>query len=187
MGGNGSNWQTDHPFLAHYQTAGAACTPKGTTGEWWAATGNSGGYKHWQVPLDAFAGKNVELSITVVSDPAVQGLGSWVDDATITADTTEVSSTSFEDGLDGWTAAEAPAGTQVTAPRWTRANSAPFVESPGVTTPDTFYTGFGLEKIRGTENQRALLTDVFEHLGAPTKPVIAAERPRPGPSDGSQG
>ncbi len=175
----GSNWQADHPFLAHYQTvkADGTCDPKGTTGEWNAQTGNSGGFKNWKVPLTKFAGKQVEISITVASDPAIQGLGSWVDDATITADGAQVATTSFETDLGGWTAAGPPPGTALTTPRWMRAQGAPFVESPGVTTPDTFYTGFGLEQVDGTTNQVALLSDVFTHLGTPKKPAIAAVTP----------
>lgn len=174
---NGSAWQQDHPFLARYQTVGAdgTCTPSGTSGQWWAATGNSGGYKNWQLPLDAYAGKAVEVSITVASDASVKGLGTWVDDARVVADGAELSSTSFEDeGLGGFVAGPPPEGTRITEPRWQRAQRAPFVESPGVGTPDTFYTGFGLEKVIGSKNQAALMTDVFEHLGTPAKPRITA-------------
>ena len=174
---DGSSWQQDHPFLARYQTVGlgGTCTPKGTSGDWWAATGNSGGYKNWQLSLGAYAGKQVEISITVASDASVEGLGTWIDDAKVVADGAELSSTSFEDvGLGGFVAGPPPAGTAITAPRWERVQRAPFTESPGVGTPDTFYTGFGLEKVIGTKNQEALMTDVFEHLGAPAKPRITA-------------
>ncbi|MBA2516985.1 MAG: immune inhibitor A, partial [Solirubrobacterales bacterium] len=185
----GSNWQQDHPFLAHYQTAGSTCTSNGTSGTWWAATGNSGGYKNWQLPLDAYAGKQVEISITVASDPAVSGLGTWIDDATVTAnDGTKLVDTSFEEPtLGGFVAAPPPAGTKVTTPRWEQAKSAPFVEAPGVATEDTVYTGFGLEKIVGTDKQVALLKDVFTHLGVPRKPQFAADKPKPVGGEGNGG
>ncbi len=182
---NGSNWQEDHPFLAHYQTkqANGTCVASGSTGKWFAATGNSGGYKTWQVPIPpAYLGKNVELSITVVSDAAVQGLGTWVDEAKLTSTPAGAGdfATSFETAdLGGFVAGPYPAGEKVPSGAWTRTTSAPFVESPGVSTPATFFTGFGLEKIQGSANQLALLRDVFEHLGAPTKPAIPATPPVP--------
>jgi hypothetical protein len=48
-------------FLAHYQTDGGAgsCTPKGTTGDWYAASGASDGYEHWRLDLSAYAGASV--------------------------------------------------------------------------------------------------------------------------------
>ena len=85
-----SGWHTDpvneiHPFLAHYQTwngPDAACDPAGTTGDWNAASGRSDGWEEWSIDLSAYAGSQVEVSISYVSDWAVQGLGSFVDDVT---------------------------------------------------------------------------------------------------------
>ena len=50
-----------HPQLAHYWTVNPAdaedgCDPTGTTGEWNAFTGSSGGWKDWTVDLSAYAG-----------------------------------------------------------------------------------------------------------------------------------
>ena len=82
--GDGSDWQSNHPFLAHYQTkidGGDDCDPTGSSGSWNAATGNSGGWQEWSMPIPAaYNGENVEISVSVVSDPAVQGLGAWVDE-----------------------------------------------------------------------------------------------------------
>jgi murein tripeptide amidase MpaA len=187
--GDGSNWQSLHPFLSHYQTknsTGSACTPTGSTGEWWAATGNSGGWKLWQLDVpNEYLGQQVEISITVGTDPASQGLGEWIDDATFTTnDTSET--TSFEDvGQGGWAVTPPPPGTASQATGWQRAQTAPFVEGAGVGTKDTVYTGFGLEKIQGAENQQALLRDTFEYLGAPSKP--RPEAPAPLPDDQGQG
>ncbi len=129
---NGSDWQSLHPFLAHYQTVAAdgTCTPTGSSGSWNGATGNSGGWQHWTVDLSAFAGKNVELSITYASDPAVQGLGVFVDDAKITADGATVSETSFEGDEGGWTMPDPPEGTEAKANTWKRSPKA-FDEGPG--------------------------------------------------------
>jgi murein tripeptide amidase MpaA len=188
-----SNWQNDHPFLAHYQTKsanGETCDPTGSSGEWNAATGNSGGWKLWQLDIpNEFLNKEVEISITVANDPASQGLGVWIDDAALaTSNDSGEFATSFEadepDPDGGFTRPGPPEGTENPATGWERAQSAPFIEGAAVSTPDTVYTGFGLEKIDGTAKQQALLADVFEHLGAPKKPAFAAPTPTPDTTGG---
>jgi hypothetical protein len=111
-------WLTLHPFLTHYQTElpdvdpddeiAPTCDPSGTTGDWWAASGESGGYEQWLVDLGAYAGKQVELSISYASDDSVQGNGAFVDDIVVS---TGQGTTSFEndgDVMDGWTVPGAP-------------------------------------------------------------------------------
>ena len=90
--------------MAHYQ--GADCSPTGTTGAWHAATGSSAGWQEWNVDLSAYAGKQVEVSITYVTDWGTQGLGVFVDDTTVVVDGATATETSFEDGLGGWTVAD---------------------------------------------------------------------------------
>jgi hypothetical protein len=72
---NSSGWRTLHPFLDHYQTQDSqtTCSPSGTTGAWWASSGNSGGWQEWKVDLGAFAGQQVEISISYASDWADAG------------------------------------------------------------------------------------------------------------------
>ncbi|WP_428966711.1 M14 family metallopeptidase [Micromonospora fluostatini] len=139
-----SGWANElHPFLAHYQ--GADCSPTGTTGAWHAATGASGGWQEFSVDLSAYAGKQVEIAITYVSDWATQGLGVFLDDARVIVDGTVVSETSFEDAdLGGWTVSGPPAGSAPGANDWTRSQQA-FEEGAVVVTEDTVYLGFGLE------------------------------------------
>jgi hypothetical protein len=191
--GDGSNWQGDHPFLAHYQTIvdnGEDCDPTGTSGSWNAATGNSGGWQAWELPIPAaYAGKTVEISLTSASDPAVQGLGAWVDDVVVQdggGSPIQSPDPSFESGDGGWVASGPPAGTENQATGWDRAQSAPFVEGPVTTTPDTVYTGFAFDSIDTAEHRQAFLQDVFGHLGAPARRTfdVPAE---PAPSDGGSG
>ncbi len=170
--GDGSNWQLLHPFLAHYQTitdGGDSCDPTGTSGAWNAATGNTGGWQEWEMPIPAaYVGENVEVSISVVTDPAVQGLGAWVDQVSMrAADDTPIDSAdpSFETGLDGWETPGPPPGTGNAATGWERAQSASFVETPIVTTDDTVYAGLGLEAVTGASNREALMRASLEHLG----------------------
>lgn len=128
----GDSCPTDlHPALGRYLTKdGAGCA---TTGRWNAATGSSGGWQQWTADLSGYAGSEVEVSITYMTDWATTGLGVFVDDATILVGGETVSTTSFEDGLGGWTGS----GWEST----TRA----FEEGAVVTTPDTVLLGFGLE------------------------------------------
>ncbi len=72
-------WVELHPFLNHYQNSDS-CAPSGTTGTWNAATGQSGGWQQWSVDLSAYAGQQVEVSISYISDWGTQGLGVFLDD-----------------------------------------------------------------------------------------------------------
>ncbi len=113
-------WLDLHPFLAHYQTpqADGSCTPTGSSGSWWGASGRSDGYEQWKVDLSAYAGKNVEVSITYASDDVVQLPGAFVDDVVVS---TGAGTTSFEadaDPFDGWAASGPPAGSTPNPNNW---------------------------------------------------------------------
>jgi hypothetical protein len=114
------SWLGIHPFLAHYQTdnGDGSCAPSGTSGAWWAATGKSAGYEQWSVDLGAWAGKNVEVSISYASDDILQHSGAFVDDIVVSAG---AGSTSFEadgDVMDGWATPGAPAGSPPNENDW---------------------------------------------------------------------
>ena len=149
-----------HPFVAHYQ--GADCSPTGDTGTWHAATGNSSGWQEWTVDLSAYAGKQVEVSISYLTDWGTQGLGVFVDDTTVTVDGVVTAETSFEDGLGGWTPAPAPDGTRVTN-NWTRTQKA-FEEGAATITEDTVFTGFGAEGLTTAEMRRDFVARAMAHL-----------------------
>ena len=144
--GTGESCQSNiaglHPFVAHYQ--GADCSPTGSTGTWNAATGSSAGWQEFDIDLSAYAGQQVELSITYMSDWSTQGLGVFLDDVRVEADGAVAEQTSFEADLGGWTAAPAPAGSPANANTWSRSEQA-FDNGAVTTTRDTVYAGFGLE------------------------------------------
>jgi hypothetical protein len=119
-------WLGLHPFLTHYQTElpdadpdddiAPTCDSSGTSGDWWAASGESAGYEQWSVDLGAYAGTQVEVSISYASDDLVQGQGTFVDDVVVS---TGQGTTSFEDDgdtMDGWTVPGAPADSVVPNP-----------------------------------------------------------------------
>jgi hypothetical protein len=176
-GDNDPFWLQLHPFLNHYLTrqsdgaGGFECTPDGNAGSppghWNAATGNSGGFQDWNVDLSSFAGKNVEVSITYIQDPAVRGLGVFVDDATVTVDGSEAAHTGFEtDGdISPFTVGGPPAGSPGNANNWIQTTSVGFKDGPGIQTDHSVYWGFGLEGVNGDTTRRDLLQHALNHLG----------------------
>ena len=155
-----AGWVDIHPHVAHYQ--GADCSPTGSTGVWHAATGNSAGWQEWNVDLSAYAGKQVEVSISYLTDWGTQGLGVFVDDTTVLVDGVATAETSFEDGLGGWTLAPAPEGSRETN-NWTRTQKA-FEEGAATTTEDTVFTGFGAEGLTTAEMRRDFVARAMAHL-----------------------
>jgi hypothetical protein len=114
-------WLELHPFLAHYQSPAGdeTCDPSGSTGEWWAASGSSDGWLDWRMDLSDYAGGQVEVALTYVSDEVVQEQGVFVDDVVVS---TGEGTTSFEDDgdtLDGWHVPGPPPGSAPNENDWT--------------------------------------------------------------------
>jgi len=139
---------TIHPFLAHYQ--GAGCTATGTTGTWNAATGTSSGWKEFDADLSAYAGKQVELSISYMSDWGTQGLGVFLDNVRVEVGGTVAQQTSFETDFGGWAVAGPPPGSGRNGNDWARSQLA-FESGAAVTTTDSVYLGFGIEGLTAAE------------------------------------
>jgi hypothetical protein len=160
------DWDTIHPFLAHYQTnptAAADCTNTGTTGSWNAATGNSGGFQDWEIDLTPYAGKPVEVSITYAQDFASAGLGVFLDGLQVVKNGAVTESNGFEAGLAPWEAGPPPAGTENDA-AWVSRESVGFVDGPGIATDDTLLWGFGLEGITTRAERASALKDAVAYL-----------------------
>jgi Immune inhibitor A peptidase M6 len=161
-----------HPFLTHYQTfdpATGTCSSTGTTGQWNAANGSSSGWQQMQFDLSAYAGKQVEISITSVSDWGFQQFpGVFVDD--IVTPTGE-GNTSFEDDgdpMDGWTVPGAPQDADgIEGPNrndWVRRGGLGIKEGAVVGTDDTVYMGFGFEGITGVSTRNQVMDRVIDYL-----------------------
>jgi hypothetical protein len=155
-------WRELHPHLDHYQTLNTdgTCSPTGTTGEWNAASGNSGGWQEWSIDLSDWAGETVEVSIAYASDWAVQNLGVFIDDVTLPDGTT----TSFETGLDGWEIAGPPEGSGPNANNWILTTAAGFPVGASITTPGSILMGFGFEGISTPEERNAVMERVLQQL-----------------------
>ncbi len=180
---------TFHPRLAHYMTytgpAGGSnvvtdCTPVGTTGQWNAASGNSGGFHSWNVDLAAYAGQLVEVSISYSSDAGVQGLGVFVDDITVTTGAT-AGTADFETDLGGWVIEGAPDPTGPNAPNdndFIRTPDIGYVDGPGLATADTLLWGFGFEGVTDQATRASLMKDALTYLGGGSVPTAPAARLR---------
>ena len=167
-------WLNENPFLTHYITraedpssdTGFTCTPTGSSGVWNAATGNSNGFQDWNVDLTPFAGKNIVLSITYMSDPGVQLLGTFVDDVTVTAGGQTLVDTSFEDGtLAPFAVGDTPEGSGRAFKNWVASPSKGFEDGPGVRTSRSLLLGFGAEGVTGAADRSKLLKDGLRMLG----------------------
>ena len=128
---------------------------------WNAASGNSDGWQQWSIDLDAYAGKQVEVSISYASDWGTQGLGTFVDDVTLPDGT----STSFEDDADptgGWAISGPPPGSAPNGNNWERTTADGFPEGAVVATPQTVYMGFGFEGITGAAARADVMGKVMD-------------------------
>ena len=163
-----------HPFLTHYQTflPDGTCTPSGMTGTWNAANGSSAGWQSWDIDLSPYAGGDVEVSITVLSDWGLQQFpGVFIDDIAVA---TGEGTTSFEedgDPMDGWTVAGAPhddAGIEgANHNEWTRRDGLGIEEGAAVASDRTLYLGFGFEGISLTATRNELMDRVIDYLLRP--------------------
>ena len=150
-----------HPHLLHYQSP--TCAPTGTTGAWNAFTGNSGGWQDWTVDLSAYAGKNIEVSISVITDWGTLGVGVWLDDAKVTADGASTVA-DFESDEGGWQLGPSPEDSVNQVVGWHRTQQE-FEEGPVIGTTDTVYTGFGFEGITGADKRAEFMRGALRHLG----------------------
>ncbi len=150
---------TLHPFLRHYLggTGTAPCTSTGSSGAWNAFTGATAGWTPVAVDLSAYAGKQVELSISYVTDPSSGGVGAFVDDTRITTSGGVIDAEGFETGPGVWSVGGPPAGSPPNSGNW---EIGPRLVNffAGTSTEDTLLLGFGIEQL-ATEVERADLVE----------------------------
>ncbi|MGH3316660.1 MAG: hypothetical protein ACRDO0_11010, partial [Nocardioidaceae bacterium] len=144
-----------HPFLRHY-IGGADCTGPGTSGTWNSFTGSTGGWHDAAFDLNAFAGNQVEIAISYVTDPSTGGVGAFVDDTHVVVDGVD-SADGFEDATSTWTVSGPPAGSAPNQGDWSISEK--LVNAfAGTSTEDTLLLGFGLEQL-STDAERADLVE----------------------------
>ncbi|MEV6397536.1 M14 family zinc carboxypeptidase [Streptomyces sp. NPDC051907] len=152
-----------HPFLKHYLTVGSgACTASGTSGAWNSFTGASDGWRAASFDLSAYAGKQIEVSVSYITDPGDGGRGVFVDDTRLVTAGAEQSE-GFETSLGPWTAAPPPDGSP--APRGAFARSQDlFPSAAAITTRDTVLMGFGLEHVTDAADRKELIGKALSAL-----------------------
>ena len=152
-----------HPNLLRYLTPGNPCLPSGSSGVWNAFTADSGGWVPVAFDLSAFAGQQVEIVVSYVSDPAFGAPGAIIDDTRLTtgAGAVVVESEGFETGLGAWSVLGAPEGSFPNVLDWERADRLGRITA-GVATEDSVLLGFGIEQLETPEAQAALIADALE-------------------------
>jgi Zinc carboxypeptidase/Immune inhibitor A peptidase M6 len=144
-----------HPFLRNYLDG-----PDCQTGVWHRMTSGPQFPSGWhQVAFDlgAFAGRQVELSITYVTDPASGGVGAFVDDTRVVVDGAVTEADGFEGQTSTWTPGGPPEGSPPNSGNW-RIGERLVNLFAGTSTEDTLLLGFGLEQL-ATDAERADLVD----------------------------
>jgi hypothetical protein len=160
-----SGWQEQlHPLIERYQTLNAdgTCSPTGTTGEWNAVAGSGNGWETWDLDLSAYAGSEVELVISYVTDWSTLGAGVFIDDTSVIVDGATVRETSFETDLGGWEILDPPEGS-AGGSGWFR-SEALIVTWAAITTPDTVLHGFGLEGVTTAEQRNEIMGRTLDYL-----------------------
>lgn len=153
----------EHPRLADYLTVGDACEPTGRTGEWNAFTGSSGGWQEVAFDLSAYAGSEVELVVSYVTDPSTGGAGVALDDTRVVVDDETVSAEGFEEGLGPWDVLGAPAGSPEARSSFDRTELLGDITA-AVGTDDTVLLGFGLEQLATDADRAAAVGGVLRYL-----------------------
>ena len=133
----------------------------GTTGAWNAITGTSAGWQQVGFDLSAYAGTQVEVAISYVTDPFGGGAGVFVDQTRLTIDGAEVEPEGFETGLGPWTVPGAPEGSPADAGDFARSQSQ---VGAAITTDDTVMLGFGIEQVPDPAARAALLGAIVQGL-----------------------
>jgi hypothetical protein len=157
---------SEHPQLANYltlPTGPGLCAPSGTTGEWNSFTGNSGGWIPVSFDLSAYAGEEVEIVVSYVTDPFTGDIGLMVDDTTLVIDGTATEVEGFETGTGAWTVPGAPATSPGNASDFTRFDAeGPFYSATA--TPATLLFGFGLEQLDSDEARAEVVGRILAHF-----------------------
>ena len=159
-----ADWFEIHPWLERYQGSDCSGANPDTGGTWNASSGRSDGWEEWNVDLTSYAGEQVEVSISYVSDWAIQGLGVWVDDITVS---TGEGSTGFEADMGGWTVPGPQPGSGANPNDFFRTASVGFEEAAVVATEDTLYFGFGFEGVRSQAERDFVMARALGYLLGP--------------------
>jgi hypothetical protein len=153
----------EHPQLGHYLTLGDPCVPTGTTGEWNSFTGFSNGWVPVSFDLSRYAGQQVEVVVSYVTDPGTGENGLIIDDTRLvtTAGTTQAEG--FETGLGAWSVLGPPTGSPAATAEFERTRGLGGIVA-AVRTPDTVLLGFGLEQLESATARALTMKGLLRDL-----------------------
>ena len=153
----------EHPQLEHYLTVGDPCVATGTTGEWNAFTGSSGGWIPVSFDLSAYSGTEVEIVISYVTDVFTGDTGLMVDDTRFVVNGAATEAQNFEDTIEPWTVLPAPEGSPENSGQFERtAAEGPFLSTTA--TADTLLFGFGLEQLESDAARAEIVDRMLAHF-----------------------
>ena len=151
-----------HPNLSRYLTLGNPCVPA-RPGSWNSFTGDSNGFRSVAFDLTAYAGQQVEIVVSYVTDQVTGENGVALDDTRLTTTTGSTQVEGFEAGLGAWQVLGPPGA--VPNPRdWVVAEQLGDITA-GVATEDTLLLGFGIEQLESPAARAELVADALELLG----------------------
>jgi predicted deacylase len=158
---------TTHPFLLHYLTPSVPCAARGTTGEWNAFTGESGGWRNASFDLSRYAGRPVDIKVSYVANTVIggkNGIGVFVDDTRVTTTDGVLDADGFERDTSSWTVEGPPPGSPPANDSTFEISTELIAVSASVATADTVLFGYGIEAL-ATPGQRAdVLGRAIAHL-----------------------
>jgi hypothetical protein len=146
----------EHPALSRYLTLGVPCLPTGTSGAWNSFTGTSPGWIPVAFDLSAFAGSQVEIIVSYVTDPFTGGTGVIVDDTRLTTVAGPSEAEGFEDGLGAWVVLNSPEGSPGNTSAF-EVTAALGGITAAIATADTVMFGFGLEQLEADDARAAIV------------------------------
>ena len=138
------------------------CAPTGTTGEWNAITGTSEGWQQVAFDLSGYAGGQVEVAISYVTDPFTGGAGVFVDQTRLIDRRHGGRARGLRDRR--WARGRRPARPWA-ARRTPGTSSGPSPQvGAAITTDDTVLLGFGIEQIPSAAARSAFLGAIVRSL-----------------------
>lgn len=154
----------EHPQLEQYLTLGDPCLSTGSTGDWNSLTGSSDGWIPVSFDLSAYAGQEVQVVVSYVSDPFTGEVGVMVDDTKLVVNGTATEVEGFETGLGAWSILGAPETSPGNAADWVRFTvDEPFYSVTA--TPATLLFGFGLEQLDSDTARAEVAARILTHFG----------------------
>lgn len=153
----------EHPQLEHYLTVANPCLPTGSTGEWNSFTGTSPGWVPVSFDLSAYAGGEVEVVVSYVTDPFTGGTGLIIDDTRLVVGGVATEAEGFESGLGAWSVLGAPESSPGNAGDFERTQGLGGIVAV-TATPDSLLFGFGLEQLESDAARAEVVGRILDHL-----------------------